>query len=268
MLFVRPFVKPLINDTIAEIGRLMHPLRVQHWAISDLNPLFWMTPSLASAAKSNRRPVAADTPYRGVEAAAASLVGAWLNLYRDTRDATMERVFFRAFGTPAVLGLGEKVAEHRATEPPGIESRQLPAVRAALSSIGTGGYQEAIALMAALIGKGAGRVPVDRLKLVEYFIRKDEVLSKLTREEARKLRAQQAVIAELEPERGLESLPTLLAKTGDRRRALALLEDAIDAVELTDEQQTIVGRVKAVLRPKRAASSNWRTVRGSRRSPR
>jgi hypothetical protein len=239
---------------------------VQHWAISDLNPLFWPAPRLASAVKSHRRPVAGDNPYRGIEAAAASMVGAGLNLSRDLRDATMERVFFRVFGTPVVLGWGEKLTDGELAAES--DSRSLPSVQAALNSIGRGGYPEAIALMGALIGKGAGRVPIDRLKLVEHFIRQDKVLSKLTRDEARRLRAEQAVIAELEPERGLESLATLLAQNSDRRRAVALLEDAIGSIELTDEQQKMVRRVKAALRLKRAASSGAHTTRGTRRSPR
>jgi hypothetical protein len=264
-LFVRPFVKPFMSDTVAEIGRLLHPLRVQHWAISDLNPLMWLTPGLASSVKSIRLPVAENHPYRGVEAAAAGVVAAWLNLYRDLRDATMERVFFRVFGTPAVLGWREKPSEHRPAAK--LDPRQLPAIQGALNSIGAGGYPEAIALMAALIGKGAGRVPIGRLKLVEHFIRNDEVLSTLAPDEARRLRTEQAVVAEMEPERGLDSLPALLAKPSDRRRALSLLEHATAAIELTDEQKQMVRRVKAALRSKQTASSAP-ALRGTRRSPR
>ena len=127
------------------------------------------------------------------------------------------------------------------------DPRDLPLVQNALAAIGTGGYPEAIALMGALIGRGAGRIPLERLEMVDHFVRSDEVLSKLSGDEVRRIKAEQAVVAELEPERGLQSLPKLLADPKDRRRALEVLDEAVAAVELTAEQRTIVDRVRAVL---------------------
>ena len=107
----------------------------------------------------------------------------------------------------------------------------------ALAAIGTGGYPEAIALMGALIGRGAGRIPLARLEMIDRFVRSDEMLSTLSRDEVRRIKAEQAVVAELEPERGLQSLPKLLADAKDRRRAIEVLDEAVAAVELTAEQR-------------------------------
>jgi hypothetical protein len=123
----------------------------------------------------------------------------------------------------------------------------LPLVRDALAAIGTGGYPEAVALIGALIGRGAGRIPLARLELVERFIRADEILSGLPADTVRRIKAEQAVVAELEPERGLHSLPKLLANPEDRQRVLALLDEAVVKVELTPEQQAMFERVLAVL---------------------
>jgi tellurite resistance protein len=124
-------------------------------------------------------------------------------------------------------------------------------VQNALAAIGTGGYPEAIALMGALIGRGAGRIPLERLEMIEHFVRSDEALSKVPGDEVRRIKAEQAVVAELEPERGLQSLPKLLAEPKDRRRAIVLLEEAVAAAELTPEQQAIVDRVREVLSKER-----------------
>jgi hypothetical protein len=67
LLFVRPFIRPLVNKTTAELGRLFHPLRWQRWAFSDLNPWLWPLPALAAAVKDARQVAPPDNPYRRAE---------------------------------------------------------------------------------------------------------------------------------------------------------------------------------------------------------
>jgi hypothetical protein len=243
-LFVRPFVRPLVNEGSAELRRVFHPLRWQRWALSDLNPWLWPLPALASDIKANRQAAAADNPFRQAEKGLADTITAGLDLYRDLRDATMEALFFGIYGPAAVLGIGVGAeGEARAA----VNPRKLPLVREALAAIGTGGYPEAMALIGALVGRGAGRFSVARLELIDRFFQGDEVLSGLGADAISRIRAEQAVVAELEPERGLLSLPRLLADPVDRERALAVLDEAVAVVELTPEQQTMLDRVRQVL---------------------
>jgi tellurite resistance protein len=244
-LFVRPFLRPLVNEQMAELGRLFHPLRWQRWALSDINPFLWPLPAMATAVKANRKAAPPENPYRRIEKASSDTIIATLDLYRDLRDAALEAMFFQMYGPLAVLGLVEDsagVAGLAVSDP-----RELPIVRDALAKIGKGGYAEAIALVGALVGKGAGRITPARLELVDRFVRSDKVLSRLPAEEVRRIKSEQAVIAELEPERGLESLAKLLADPKDRRRALAVLDEAVAAVEFTTEQQAMLDRVRAIL---------------------
>jgi pimeloyl-ACP methyl ester carboxylesterase len=244
-LFARPFIRPLVNETTAELGRVFHPLRWQRWALSDLNPFLWPLPAMAAAVKAGRRAAPPDNPYRQIEKAASDVVTAGLDFYRDLRDATMEALFFQSYGAATLLGV---VPEAAAEAGPAVQDpRELPLVRDALAAIGTGGYPEAVALIGALIGKGAGRIPLARLELVERFIRGDKVLSALPADAVRRIRAEQAVIAELESERGLQSLPKLLADPEDRQRVLAVLDEAVAAVKPTPEQQFMLDRIRGVL---------------------
>jgi hypothetical protein len=244
-LFVRPFVRPLVNEGMAALGRAFHPLRWQRWAFSDLNPFLWPLPALASLARAGRRAAPPDNPYRQAEKAASDVITASLDLYRDLRDAAMESLFFQIYGPPVALGVVEEPSA--GARPAVSDPRELPLVRDALAAIGKGGYPEAVAFIGALIGRGAGRIPLDRLQLVERFVRTDKVLSRLPEDDVRRIKAEQAVIAELEPERGLQSLPKLLADPANRRRALAVLDKAVAAVELTPEQQALVERVRSAL---------------------
>ena len=92
------------------------------------------------------------------------MITAGLNLYRDLRDATMESLFFQIYGPAAVLELvGESAADDRADG--ASNPRELPLVRDALAAIGTGGYPEALALIGALVGKQARRIPLGATRI-------------------------------------------------------------------------------------------------------
>jgi hypothetical protein len=123
-----------------------------------------------------------------------------------------------------------------------------------------------VALIGALIGPRAGRIPVARLELVEQFLHGDKVLSKLPADAIRRIRAEQSVVAELEPERGLQSLPKLLADPADRRRVLAVLDKAVAAVRPTEEQHAMIDRVRDVLAAE-AARPQPEEVNGIHRQP-
>jgi pimeloyl-ACP methyl ester carboxylesterase len=244
-LFVRPFLRPLVDEWMAELGRVFHPLRWQRWAVSDINPFLWPLPAMATTVKANRRAAPPENPYRRIEKVASDAIIATLDHYRDLRDAALEAMFFQIYGPPAVLGLVEEPAG--VTELAVSDPRELPLVQDALAGIGKGGYPEAIALIGALVGKGAGRITPARLELVDRFVRSDKVLSRIPAEEVRRIKSAQAVIAELEPERGLASLPKLLADPADRKRALAVLDEAVAAVRFTAQQHAMLDRVRAVL---------------------
>jgi pimeloyl-ACP methyl ester carboxylesterase len=244
-LFARPFIRPLVTERTAKLGRLVHPLRWQRWALSDLNPFLWPLPALALTVKASRQSAPPDNPYRRLEKAASDIITAGLNLYRDLRDTSMEAIFFQIYGPAAIMGAApESKLEARAAL---ADPRGLSVVQDALAGIGTGGYPEAMALIGALISRGAGRIPLARLELVDRFIRSDKLLSRLPADAVRRCKAEQAVVAELEPERGLQSLPKLLAISADRQRALAALDEVVGMVELTPEQQNMLDRVRGVL---------------------
>ncbi len=244
-MFVRPFLRPLVNERMAAWARTFHPLRIQHWAISDLNPLLWPVAALAPVVKAARKPTPPDNPYRRAEKSGASAITAALDLYRDLRDAATEALFFQVYGPLALLGAADQAGPLSPEAPK--DPRQLPLVKEALAAIGTGGYAEGVALVSALLGRVAGPIPLARLELVDRLIRSDEALSRLSAEAWRRIKAEQAMVAELEPEAGLRSLPKLLRGTEERRRVKAILDRVVATVELTPEQQALLARIWEVL---------------------
>ena len=55
-LFARPLVQAMSSETMAKVGRELHPLRLQRWAISDqYNPWLWWLGPTAEAVRAQRK---------------------------------------------------------------------------------------------------------------------------------------------------------------------------------------------------------------------
>src|SRR3712207_5339690 len=69
-----PIVRALASEPAAEAARQLHPLRMQRWGLSDLNPLLWPIAIAASAVRANRTACAPDNPFRAMERDVAKAV--------------------------------------------------------------------------------------------------------------------------------------------------------------------------------------------------
>ncbi|HWP90720.1 MAG TPA: DUF3141 domain-containing protein [Thermodesulfobacteriota bacterium] len=244
-LFARPFIRPMVNETTAQLGRVFNPLRWQCWAFSDLNPAMWPLAVITPFVKNSRKPSYPENPYKMFEKMGSKAVSAWLDLLRDLRDASQESLFFQIYGSMVALGVtGTKWEEGVEAK---VDPRELPFVKEALSVIDKGGYPEALARIAVLVGTGAEAIPLHRLELADKFIRSDEVVSKMSEDERRRIRNEQVVIVEFEPKRALESLPVLLANHGDKEKMLSILERVKADFELNQKQRAILEKIGKVL---------------------
>ncbi len=241
-LFGRPWVKSLVNETTAQMGRTFHPNRAQRWIFSDFNPVMWPVAAMAESVKANRKPVEPGNPWRKLEAIGSEMITASWNLYRDLRDAASESLFFQIYGSMIALGAtGDVKPGQPVVEQPDV--RELPFVREAMAQIDKGGYLEALARIGALLGQFAGPIPLNRLAMTDEYIKSDKELSRLPEDEARRIRSEAAVMVLLEPERTLNALPGLLSSEADRRRVLKILEWAMLLEGITKEQREMGNRI-------------------------
>jgi pimeloyl-ACP methyl ester carboxylesterase len=254
-LFGRPIVKSMVNEKTAELGRNLHPLRVQRWLLSDLNPIMWPVGVMASKVEADRKPAPQDNPFRRLEEMGSEMITAFWNLYRDMRDAESEAKFFQIYGSMIALGASGDVKTGQQLLPQH-DPRDLPFVKEALTQIEKGGYPEAIARISSLTGRFAGSIPLMRLEQAEEIVRSDKVLSKLTEDQKRHLRSEAEVMALLEPEFTLHALPKLLSKKEDRERVMSILEWAQTLEDLTKEQRDMIGKITAVLSEPGAVAGN------------
>ena len=250
-LFGRPLVKALANEYGAKLSRVFHPLRVQRWAFSDLNPwMWWLTPA-AEAVKAQRQALAPDDPARKVESTVSELTSASLDCYRALRDAVSEAAFFQIYGNLFAFYLSDE--RDVEAEAPRVDPRELPFVKRALASVDKGGYAEALARVAFLLAHKDEPLPLSRLELAHELIEEyREWLPEMTPEEARRIGGEQEIIARYEPAKAVETLPVLLAGRKDRDRLLTLLERVladkrVQRVQPSRKQTAMLARIRAVL---------------------
>lgn len=253
-LFAQPWVRAMSNDMSARLLRQFHPLRVQNWALSSLNPwMAWLKP-VAEAVKAQRQPLDADAPLRRLEDAGAELVSASLDLYGALRDATTEAEFFSIYANMYAFYLADKqpaqLETHAATD-----VRTLPFVQEALGSIAEGGYAEAFARLASLRAPHQGELlPLARLvKRKELAQAYAEYLPDMPLDQWRRIRGEQEIIVRYAHEEAIATLPTLLRERSDRQRLLTLVDKLMadpraQATPPTSEQLAMVERLRTMLK--------------------
>jgi pimeloyl-ACP methyl ester carboxylesterase len=221
-LFAQPLVQAMSSEHTAKLARQFHPLRVQRWGLSDLNPwLAWLGPA-AQAIKAQRRPAAPDNPIAKVEGMVSEALSASLDYYRQMRDATSEAAFFQVYGNVFSLYLADK-REGRAMEPIA-DPRELPFVKSALDAIEKGGYPEALARVAYLLARKGEPLLLARLELKQELMRDlRHLLPDMPMDQWRRIRGEQEIIARFDPERAIATLPKLLGDPADRERLGALM---------------------------------------------
>ena len=252
-LFGRPLVQALSSEQGARLQRLFHPLRWQRWAASDLNPLIWWLAPAAAAAKAVRQPLAPDHPGRRAEAMVSELTSAALDGVKALRDAFGEATFFQTYGQLYAAGVGNRPMSRTEEHPQ--DPRALPIVSDALARIDVGGYPEAVARVAFLMAHEDVPLPLSRLQLAHELLEDyRDLLPAQPVEVMRRVAGEQGVVARLDRDRSIDTLPALLPDPRDRQRLLALLERVIadqrvQAIQPSMQQQATLERIRNVLIP-------------------
>jgi hypothetical protein len=249
-LLARPIVKALANEPSARAARSLHPLRVERWAYSNMNPaMAWVEPA-AAAVRRERRAVDAGHPLRKTEKAMSDVISASWDCFRDLRDAAVELSFFSIYGSLYHLYFSTGAAAPKPEA--AVDPRATPAIQGALRAIDAGGYAAALARAAELLGPQGVPVALARVeRKAELLEEYGELLPDLPTHEWKLMRGRQAVIVHFEPERALKTLGCLLADPTDRERFLAVLDrvenDREFCAEPTPEQRRVSRQIREML---------------------
>ena len=230
--FLQPFVRALANQPMADLSQALNPLRASYTIFADSNPWMKALRPLAAAVSAARRPVAADNPFLALQARVSEQITSALDGYRDARDKMEEQIFFGLYGSrflQALLGVGEDSIARPVLDPSPEKLAARQAQKEAYEAmLGTGGFDEALT-RAALYVVGADRMLDQRCALALNVAR--QRLMHLSLAEFKVLVRDQFFVLQLEPERAVETLKSLVPKADARKELLKQVRAIADAAD-------------------------------------
>ncbi len=216
---VSPWVRAAVPHPVARLIRMLHPLRVQRYMVSDRNPACWPVKWAAGPVQSHRRPAAADNTFVALEHFFSESVKAGLNYFRDTRDLYQEWLFKSLYGNPWTqigFGGGGSPAQGDFSATDRKDAQKL------LQAAGEGGFVEAcVRIMVAVAGANRA-LDIREFKVAEHIVQADRRLRAVKPEAYKAILKKQAGIVDADPDTAISTLGMLLKSTRDREQAYAI----------------------------------------------
>jgi len=268
--FLQPLARSLANQPTSDLARTLNPLRLSFTMFADSNPLMKGVRDLAARVAAAREPVAADNPFLALQTQVSDQIVAALEAYRVARDQLAEQMFFGFYGSPfvqALLGLTDKseVRPFPGTSPEELAARQARA-DAYAAMLQTGGFDEALT-RAVLYVIAAERMIDQRSALALNVVRQQ--LMHLSLAEFKALVRDQFFVLQLERERAVEVLASLVPEADARKELLKQVRAIIGAggppIAAERDRLTRLSQILAV--PIEGAISSATTVEPSSNRP-
>ncbi len=246
-----PWMRFFTTEQSAEMLKQLHPMRVSRYIFSDQNSFMLPFAPVAKWVRENRKPVSKDNPFVTVQECLSNSVIAFLNGYRDLRDATHEFIFKSIYGNSLTKALlCAKMIEESIT---GEEKTDREAeIRADtvrwMSLMEKGGVEEGIVrVVQAMIA--ADKVWDEReFDLSRELVKKDPRFQGMSAKKLKQMVREQARILQTDEELALHALPRLLTKPEDRLEAYQLAEAfAHSDNDFAPEEKELLAKLKVIL---------------------
>ncbi|MDG4561124.1 MAG: DUF3141 domain-containing protein [Candidatus Competibacter sp.] len=258
--FIGPWVRMMVTEPLAQTLRELQPLRLQYRLLSDENPFMWPLQMLAPMVAKHRRPVADDNPFLTAEKHFSDSVVTVLDHYRDLRDR-MQEMLFKAIYGPKALGAfmyNEEDLEIAKFAPIVRSKREQAELDSAIERVKgrmeEGGFAEGWARIVATLMLGAGGINELELETGRKVREQHPKLRQLSINERKRLLKEQSYMVQLDPDRAIESLASLLPTLEERREAWNMAKDiALGDGVIDAKQQVVLDRLSQALELKAAA---------------
>jgi len=224
--FVRPWLRPLINEPTAELIRQAHPFHQQQVLWSSLNPALWWLAGSAAQVRNDRHPAATDNPLLAWQALFSNQIQDALNGYRDLRDATQELAFYGVYGALNSLG-GNVPGRDLQAHAKDYDKELLERLHTALP---VGGLMEALIRILFLLERQSdepGKANLEKLLEQLPLLLQDHSAEPL---DLRQTLQTQKMLVLTYPQESLRSLPLLLPQPEERQQVLAAVANLLPAL--------------------------------------
>jgi len=228
-----PVVRSLANEPMAEMSRQLHPLRAQRWALSDLNPMLWPVAVAAAAVRADRRPCAADNPFRVLEREVATAVEKGFDAMAEARDKAAERTFEALYATPlarAAVGLANAPSPPPLGADPVRRELARREARELLAGAAEGTVRDGIVRILLLLFNESGAIDEQTYRAVQAVRGELPPRHRASPPEMREIARRQALLLRADREAAVRGLATIFAAPKDRAMAEAVLRKAAEAV--------------------------------------
>jgi len=230
---VAPMVKSLASEPAADLSRRLHPLRAQHWTLSDMNPALLPFALAAPAVRAARRPCADDNPFRIFERDMAAAVERGWEGIAGLRDRMAELAFNGIYAGPlarAAAGL----ADAPAPQPLGADPvRRELAHREAmdlLANADKGSLRDGIVRLMLLLLSEGGTVDERSYRALQALGKELPRHHRASPAEMREVARRQALLLRADRDAAVRGLAVIFAQPKDRSMAEAVLRKAAEAV--------------------------------------
>jgi pimeloyl-ACP methyl ester carboxylesterase len=251
--FISPWVRLCSNEVTADTLRMMHPLRLERFMLSDANPMLWPLPAMAQAVRGQRRPVAADNRFLQIERQVSEQIETSLDAWRDWRDRVAEATFKAVYRSPwmeAIAGLRAPYADAR--KPRARDEHAERLLQAKIEAIRAreeqGGFAEAIVRIMLAAAQAEQMFDARGFRLARRIKEEHPELRRIPREQMRAAAKEQAFMLRFDQERALAALPKMLPTEHERREALDIVRRIGYADgEITPASEAMLARIERIL---------------------
>jgi tellurite resistance protein len=249
LAYISPIVRLLINDSTAEIIRQAHPLRVQRYACSDLNPFFWPYQYMAPLVKANRQPIASDNPFLQIEKEISNNIISTLNSYRDQRDSLMGATFKFMYENPWMQMLFPKNEEDKVVTEKTVDPEQENIEKELWQkTMRMGGFEVAVIRIVLAVSAVDSSIDQREHLTAQHFFLNSKRLSQLKPSQIKQLVKEQSAIVSYDKEEAINTLINLLPAKGDRERAFEAANAIAGAdLKIGENEKELLEKIRNVL---------------------
>jgi pimeloyl-ACP methyl ester carboxylesterase len=216
--FAQPFARALASPAMTQWLAKLNPVRLPFELLSSDNPLMAPVARMAEQVRTERRPVGPDNPFVQLQEKVSSGVVETLTAWGEARDKLVENLFMATFGSPllqAMVGLRASDAPPRRR--PGEEPEHHQFVRAEIERlkgrIDQGDVREAA--VRALIWVLWPQKATDERSFNQMRQLRRQYGSTHTLADFKALVREQAQMLQIDADRAIAAIPTLLARDPD-----------------------------------------------------